>query len=127
MKKGSKRQLSVRVPEDVFTHIVTIETNSNVKRTQVIVDLLRKGIKNNGIETFSSSDEMSTTRLIAEEQLQYKKQAADYKRRYEDIRNSMRILKHPLLDEIQNEGIKMNGNVFKSINELFDYLNTNLK
>lgn len=123
----NKKQISVRVPETIYTRILGIETNSNMSRSEVILELLKKGIDSSGGEPYSSSDEMKTTRLIAEEQLQFKKQAKEYRRRYEDLRNSVGILKHPLLEEIQKEGIKMNGNVFTSINDLFDYLNDNLK
>jgi len=122
-----KRQLSVRVPEDVFTHIVRVETMSGTKRTEVVTNLLKKGIANDSPQTYSSNDEMSSTRILAEEQLSYKRKAIEYKQKYEDIRKSMRILQHPLFSEIQTEGIKVNGNVFKTINDLFDYLNDNLK
>ena len=127
----AKVQIAAKIPRTIFDRIEYMASQMGQSKTNVITLLLHKGIEkhdeNKPTPTPIEAQVNPNSVLGATEGVtRYKQQYEEMKTQYEKLLQDVKTLNHPLVKEIQSEGIKLespSGSVeVKTLRGLLDNL-----
>ena len=134
----ARPQLSTRVNQDIFDQVVAMETNQQRNRSDVVQELIIKGLSTTGYTPPTPSITDAAKKMTADHiQLNqdlnaWKAEAVKWKKRAKKLEAGETVqettsVSHPLVTKIETEGIILqNGEEeikITSLGDLFEFIN----